>query len=111
MSKRMFVVVIASILLSVVLSACGSSKPQPVCRQDAPSGQYWTALADSISANNPRGICQLKDSKTGKVLGQQAGEKSFEEYVTEAKKTVESIKQCYNKLGQITTCTSEQINK
>jgi hypothetical protein len=97
-------------IIAFMTVGCTPSKPQPICRTDAPKGQTWTALIDSVSANNPRGICQLKDA-TGKVIGQQAGEKSFAEYFAQAKQAVEETAQCYNDKGQGTTCIAEQIKQ
>jgi hypothetical protein len=43
-------------IVALMTVGCTPSKPQPICRTDAPKGQTWTALIDSVSANNPRGI-------------------------------------------------------
>jgi len=63
-------------------------------------------LVDSVTANNPFGVCQ--DPKT-KALSN--GEKSFEQYFKEAVKKVENVKECYDSTGMGTSCLATEVQK
>lgn len=94
-----FFVLFVVVMMAVVLSACGGSdKPQPVCA----SGK--TAVVDSVSANNPFGVC--KDAK-GNMSN---GEKSFAQYFSDLKNAAEKTNNCYANTGMGTSCLSATIN-
>jgi hypothetical protein len=100
-TKSLFVVVIVAIVLSVLLVGCGGSSPQPVC----PTEGGWVGLADSVTANNPTGVCQ---DANGNVM---AGLQSFADYFAEAAKKAEQVGTCYNNTGMGTTCVAAQVGQ
>jgi hypothetical protein len=107
-----FVMVV--VLLCVVASAlvgCGSSStPQPVCRTDAPAGQHYVAALDSVSSNNPTGVCALVDDKTGDTLSTVKGEVSFADFFAAATKKAEELASCTT-TGASTTCAAQVITQ
>jgi hypothetical protein len=92
-AKFVFVVVLFSIV-AVSLSACGG----PVCQDGE------VVLANSVSANNPNGVCVAKGGEL------TSGQVSLEQQLNNAKQVIDQTKACYDSTGMGTSCLAKTVN-
>ena len=106
MSSITRIVMVVVLVAVVVASLVGcSGKPQAVCSQEGNAKVgYWVALPDSVTENNPFGVCQ--NTVTKALVN---GLRSFASYFAEVAKKVENVKQCYDSTGMGTSCLAAEV--